>query len=279
MDHIPCSESDLWQHVRVPFFCQENYDGLAFSDYPLRKGWQDTNSSAINFAQRSQEEYSAFLQTWLFFGMLVEVLGVSVAMEDFVQDNQVTTRRLSKYTLQWYERLLHMSEDCRQECHRRAQQCLMKARDYCFTLLDETKPDCPLSPEVRLSIRILGESLSQTKHWIWRSMLGCDPTGYIDVRGKWGKSKLLERLLLEKKWCPNHIAFMQNYPPASSNSGLYYASSLHRPRLSLHVDCSVGRCVVGKVDPKSYQTNHSAVILPACDGNCPQIQPPLETIR
>lgn len=279
MDHIPCPESDLWQHVRVPFLCQENYDGLAFSDYPLRKGWQDTNSSAINFAQRSQEEQSAFLQTWLFFGMLVEVLGVSVAMEDFVQNNQVTTRRLSKYTLQWYERLLYMSEDCRQECHRRAQQCLIKARDYCFTLLDETKPDCALSPEVRLSIRILGESLSQTKHWIWRSMLGCDPTGYIDVRGKWGKSKLLERLLLEKKWCPNHIAFLQDYPPASSNSGLYYASSLHRPRLSLHEDCSVGRCVAGKVDPKSYQTKHSAVILPACDGNCPQIQPPLETIR
>jgi hypothetical protein len=279
MDHIPCSESYLWQHVRVPLLCEENYDGLAFSDYPLRKGWQDANSSVIKFDQHSQEEQSAFLQTWLFFGMLVEVLGVPVVMEDFVQDNQVTTRRLSEYTLQWYERLLSMSEDRRQECHMRAQQCLIKVRGYCLILLDETTPDCPLTPEVRLSIRILGESLSQTKHWIWRSILGRNPTGYLDVRGKWGKSRLLERLLLEKKWCPNHIAFLQNYPPASSNSGLYYASSLHRPRLRLHEDCSHSLCVAGKVDPKSYQTKHSDVILPTCDGNCPQIEPPLETIR
>lgn len=202
-----------------------------------------------------------------------------MAMEDFVQDDQVTTKRLLEYTLQWYERLLSMPEDCRQECHMRAQQCLWKVRDYCFTLLDETKPDSPLTPEVRLSILILGESLSQTKHWIWRGMHVCNPAGYIDIRGKWGKSDLLERRLLEKKWCPNHIAFLQNYPPASLNSGLYYVSSLHRPRLSLHEDCSVSRCIAGNADPKSYQTKYSDTILAACDGNGPQIRPPLEKIR
>lgn len=224
MDHLPCSENHLWQHVRVPYLCQEEYDGLAFSDYPVRKGWQDAHSRALDLSRRSRDDQSAFLQTWLFFGMLTEVFGVPVSTQDFVKDDQVTTERLSEYTLRWHERLLSMSGARRQECHITAQQCLRTVRDHCLTLLDETTSDCPLNPEIRLSVRILGESLSQTKHWIWMSILGHNPPGYIDVRSKWGPSKLLGEMLLEKNWCPNHINFLEHYPPASSNSGLYYAA-------------------------------------------------------
>lgn len=46
--------------------------------------------------------------------MLVEVLGVPVAMEGFVQDSEMTTRRLPDYTFQWYARLLSMPEQDRQ---------------------------------------------------------------------------------------------------------------------------------------------------------------------
>ena len=279
MDHIPCLEGDLWQHIRAPFLCRESYDGLSFSEYPVRKGWQSVESDTIEFDQRSPDESSAFLQTWLFFGMLMDVLDIPVALKDFIQDGYVTTKRLSQYTYQWYERLSSMSEEYRQDHHPRAQRCLMKVRDCCFTLLDESKPNCPLTSEICLSIRILGESLSQAKHWIWINMIGKNPTGYIDIRSKWGNSKLLERHLLERKWCPNHIAFLQDYPPASSNSGLYYASSLHRPRQRVHTDCSIEMCVASQTDTNSYQTKHSTRISPKCDGRCAKVQPSLDAIR
>jgi len=39
-----------------------------------------------------------------------------------------------------------MSDEQRQERHVKAQRCLIKARSHCFTLLDELKGECPLSP-------------------------------------------------------------------------------------------------------------------------------------
>lgn len=119
------------------------------SDYPVRKGWQDTHSQ------------SAFLQTWLFCGMLAEVLGVPVSTQNFAKDSQATTKRLS---VRSHEQLLSIFGARRQECHMTAQRCLTTVRDHCLTPLDETTQDCPLNPEIRLSIRILGKSLSQTKH-------------------------------------------------------------------------------------------------------------------
>src|SRR6266699_2791867 len=164
MDHIPCSKSHLWQHVHVPFLCHEEYDGLPFAEYPERKGWQGLHERVIHLSQCSRDDESAFFQTWLFFGMLNQVLGVPVPTRDFVEGDEITTRRLSEYTRRWYESLFSMSEARRQECHMTAQHCLIKVRGYCLTLLDETKPDCPLTQEIRLSIRILGEPLSQAKH-------------------------------------------------------------------------------------------------------------------
>lgn len=137
--------------------CQEEYDGLSFADYPVRKGWQDPNTETINLSQSPQEDQSAFLQTWLYFGMLTEVLGFPLKTQDFVEDKQVTTKRLPEYTHRWREQLLSMPETRRRERYAIAQGCLMKARDNCLRLLDESKPECPLTPEIRLTIRILGE--------------------------------------------------------------------------------------------------------------------------
>lgn len=90
---------------------------------------------------------------------------------------------------------------------------------------------------------------------------------------------LLEQRLLAQHWCPNHIAFLQSYLAASSNCGLYYASSLHRPRIGSHETCSVAACLARNVDPTKYQTKHSGISMPICDGNCPKIELQQEPIR
>ena len=37
------------------------------SEYPVRKGWQDTHSGALGLSQRSRADQSTFLQTWALF--------------------------------------------------------------------------------------------------------------------------------------------------------------------------------------------------------------------
>ncbi len=279
MNHIPCNKSTVWRNVCVPFLCQEWYDGLGFTDFPLRKGYQEPGSDALELGQHSWAEKSAFLQSWLYFGMLEEVLGFRVIKQDFIHEGNVDSSCLLQYILEWYNRVLAMSDEQRQESHLRAQRCLTKVRSLCMTLLDEEKDGCPLIPEVLLSIRILGESLSQAKHSIWWSILGRNPIEYIDARGKWGSSKLVAKQLMERGWCPNEVAFLQNYPPGSPNAGAYYASYLHRPHMGLHGQCSASRCAVGNVDVDTYQTKHCDTIAPACDGKCLHIQPSLKAIH
>jgi len=145
------------------------------------------------------------------YGFFCWNVGRSFGCQDFhvIQGDHVNTTCLPEYTLRWYRRVLSMSDGQRQECHVKTQRCLIKVQSHCFTLLNETKGEYPLIPEVCLSIRILGESLSQTKHSIWQNILGCNPAEYVDTRGKWGKSSLVERLLTERKWCPNEITFLQ----------------------------------------------------------------------
>ena len=192
-------------------------------------------------------------------------------MQDFVQDSHVKSTCLPEYTLEWYNRVLFMSHEERQECHLKAQRCLTKVRSHCLTLLNEQTDGCPLTPEVRLPIRILGESLSQTKHNIWWNIPECNPIEYIDTRGEWGNSNLVARQLMERRWCPNEIAFLQNYPPGSSNAGTYYASYLGRPEIGLHGQRTVDRYFVGNTDVETYQTKHSDAIAPACGGRCVHI--------
>lgn len=280
MDHIPCVESHLWRHVRVPFLCEEEYDGLGFADFPTRKGWHDSSDlapTAIRLSGRSAQEQSSFFQTWLFFGMLAEVLCVPIASHDFVDDGFVTTKRLPKHTFEWYNRLLAMRDDCRRKSLATSERCLLAARVRCFGLLDETqRPDCLVTAEIRLSISILGETLGQIFHSIRHSFEPRGPGGYIDVRNNWGYNRpLLHKLLLEQKhWCQNHVAFLENYLPASTNIGFYYAASLARPRMGYHGNCSAAACVAGLVhDPRAYETKHSDAVDPPCNGGCPQIEP------
>ncbi|KAF2472203.1 uncharacterized protein BDR25DRAFT_313370 [Lindgomyces ingoldianus] len=280
MDHIPCVESHLWEHIRVPFLGNEEYDGLGFADFPVRKKWQDASDATpdtIRLAGRSAQEQSSFFQAWLFFGMLTEVLSVEIAIQDFVVDGFVTTKRLPHYTSAWYKNVHAMSDDQRHDCFMRSERNLLAARVCRFSLLDKSqRPDCLVTPEIRLSISILGETLGQVHYSIRQSFESRAPGGYIDTRNKWGYNRMiLHKLLLEpKQWCPNHIAFLENYPPASTNILLYYAASLDRPRMGYHGDCSVHACMVGKVrNPKAYKTRHSDSSDPPCDGRCPEIEP------
>lgn len=286
MDHIPCVESKFWEHVRVPFLDNVEYDGLGFANFPARKGWQDGSGATlgtIRLAGRSAQQQSSFFQAWLFFGMLMEVLSVEIATKDFVVDGFVTTKRLAHYTHAWYENIHTMSDDQRQASFKRSERTLSTARACRFSLLDETqRADCLVAPEIRLSISILGETLSLIYHSIRHSLRSQVPGRPIDVRSKWGYNRtILQKRLLERElWCPNHVTYLEQYPPASANILLYYAASMNRPRMAYHGHCSAHTCQVGKVhDPIAYKTKHSDSSAPPCDGRCPEIEPTQARIR
>lgn len=85
MDHIPLPHSPVRSQCRVRYVCTEDYDGGPLLFYPARQGRQEflaeayttlkvhsveTNKVVDDLGQTSGEETAAFLQTWLFFGLL-----------------------------------------------------------------------------------------------------------------------------------------------------------------------------------------------------------------
>ena len=98
MEHLPRrigQEKSIFP--AIPYLCQDRYDGGTFLDYPRRLGlpnFEDTRqfcgratlsrANQILLAAMPIAELEPFLQNWLFFGLLKEVLGDLYRHEDFV---------------------------------------------------------------------------------------------------------------------------------------------------------------------------------------------------
>ena len=107
MDHLSLPNDPLFvESDIVHFVCVEEYDGGPFLTYPLRKGRAYMVPAAGHVSYLDYEllyptpvsELESFLQTWLFFGLLREILGELYHHEDFVivgEKNLSSTRVVS----------------------------------------------------------------------------------------------------------------------------------------------------------------------------------------
>src|SRR5437764_1147748 len=88
MDHIPLPSSPVHPHPKVPYFIlpHHTYDNLSFVTFPSRIGVPATEFNYGNPTLTWTETVS-FFQSWLYFGFLISVLGVSgmeIDIADFV---------------------------------------------------------------------------------------------------------------------------------------------------------------------------------------------------
>lgn len=90
MDHLLRPEG-VENFIKVTYNARESeyYDGKGFMGFHKRRGWTEQDLlGENNFGGRSSEDVERFFQTWLFFGMAIEVLkaaGISVQTEDFLR--------------------------------------------------------------------------------------------------------------------------------------------------------------------------------------------------
>ena len=79
---------------------EDDEEGLVpFLTYPRRKYWRDEDILRPNSSGRSKAEIASFLQRWLFFGLLSDILRTPIKRSDFVIQNEkdeavLTTKRL-----------------------------------------------------------------------------------------------------------------------------------------------------------------------------------------
>ncbi len=86
MDHLSKPENPF-KPLAIPFLGAPHYDGGDFAGYPERMGFNIEIMPLGLVRDKSLDDVAAFLQMWLYFGTLKEVLGIceiSFEIKDFV---------------------------------------------------------------------------------------------------------------------------------------------------------------------------------------------------
>jgi hypothetical protein len=222
----------------------------------------------------------SFLQEWLFFGLMYEVLNSCGAVlenfDDFVlvgDDGKklVTTSRLPEYIEKWQTAEKALSDDCRMRVLAAVNGTLTEARvivgkltlvatDYSVTL--------PMDDSILLSIVILGETLEFSKMNIFKNFTG----GPAVPMSYWGNRHFLGRLLRDLGCCPNQIRMFESTVSAATMYYAYRADLLQDGRN--HEKCNTDGCVAYQIDPRTYKTLHKSR---TC--TCEHVEPPINKIK
>ncbi|KAI9812575.1 MAG: hypothetical protein M1827_004564 [Pycnora praestabilis] len=269
MDHLT-DDTSLKSSVQVPLLQTPTYtplyDSQGFYEYPDRQGWVAFEFlEEGNFTQsgtRSPEEAACFLQAWLFFGCLAEYLGDTFNYSDFVEPGAdgralVNTKTLHQLLRDRRETFLRDPQTLRT-----CLGCLQGQFGVFFTLSRYAAlfdPDhkffdkCPVSPEVALSIIILGETLEYHLTTVLDNVQL--PYNAIDFNVPY-KAELPMSLLRENNWCNGEILVCRrNY----SASILMLMTCLgKRAQQRSHSRCNpTGRCRALDIDEATYETKHT----------------------
>lgn len=273
MDHIPRVTNPVYPPLQVPCLSHGPFEQStgAFEDYPTQRGWDVLLLKRGIFTQHSVEDTRAFLQDWLFFGLLYEILGDDFTKDFFlqwdVQYNQamITTANLVPSLTTRFQQIRTnsvRSQDGKTQAIAdldRIDGALCTLSFFCnLAVADEgdntvsspSQPQWPLSPAVDLSIRVLGQLVSSAVQ-LTGMFLKHSPAPSLTFPG----GNFTQARMRQAGWCPSDIAMVSEYMSATS---LYYASSLRRSQLHTdHSNCTRQLCLATQLDPRTYQTAHS----------------------
>ena len=279
------------------------YDGRGFEGFPQRykEHLRHSIEGDANQAYEKEEEANiTLLQSWLYFGLISEVLGKFVRWQDFVTHNHenrpmITLQRLmlSGELEIWKKSIDDLSEDNRIRRILEIEFCLAQARHITsqepigpFSTADQV----PFLEHVLLSIRTLGIIFDSYLDRFWRESRKT-MVSLADGRA-WGIGKLIEERMLGNAqvsknvlgngWCKNDFRRLSQRLPATA---MYYLGSLSKPAFGriddeisaaseAHKQCSEVQCVVENVNEDSYKPAH----MPGCEG-CPEIGPNMDEIE
>ena len=264
MEHLPTVPTATVQGLEtVPYVCEKSYDGGPFLTYPVRENRPEIIPDAANAGKKflweyekhhptPNKEFEAFCQTWLFFGLINELLGNICTSVDFVRPGKIgdcrtiSTSRLPVLIEQWVKSVQNSSSTMTYEhvakCLRLTHQTLLAAG-----------PEFDLS--VKFCIASVGELFEHAANRAFRiENLVLDNQCPAAWRMLFGETTLTERLG-KSGWCPSQIEIMVR-SPTSLQSTYFFASMYDPVSAGLHGRCDNLKCVTYQTDLEGYASRH-----------------------
>src|ERR1700722_2034522 len=262
MDHLP-AVSRIKESVE--YIVEDEYDYEGFFGYPVRQGWnREKLLRSGDFEGKDVRKFESFLQSWLFFGLLAEVLDVRVDAADFTyspdgRSKLITTAKLPKFLEEWAEREMAAQTQDRNPRMVRVELVLDQARSlvskYWSVKTADGASKWPINRFLSLSLMVLGETLAHAKAKILTATGSKIPGWHDDITRGWGNSKELLQRMKRAGWCPHSVHMVQGLMRGHV-SGLYYASTFPRP-VKHHAKCTTMECKAEQVSNDKYDPKHA----------------------
>ena len=278
MNHLPLPHESPYHHLHVPYLDCIPHDNGSWYSYPQRHGWQVHRNKSKTVLLRDGEkrsiaENAAFVQSWLHFALLREVLRDLLNVEQFRRKQADGTIALSTDRLE--PLLARWSLDCgygKEELNG-LYKLLIEHRT--IGLLMSLTMDLGDS-SILLSIAALNErllaavmdlhvhrGLETPVNQAWRLRQNDLP----DI------GQPILDLMRTRGWCPYDLRRLDT--EIKEVSILYYYSNLKAPRSSKdHSGCLKERCLTMLTNPATYKLSHRR----GCH-NCPLLSANLTDIE
>ena len=286
MDHVPYPQDPAWPLIEIPYLCAdlEEYDGLDFINYPVRQGWaQEAHSD--QWMDCPWETAAKRAQNWLYFGLLLEVIGPFYKKELFlrkISNNDgylIHTSKLPKILQDWSRsvrgtRFQIFRSSKVQEVSQRCREIFWETNMQ-SDRLDRNSSDCRT---ITLGIKVLLQSLQNAV-----SGLAPKDEASISQMNSVSRARLLYLRMVRTGWCESQTYWLtHNYTVIMAN----YLAALPRRFVGLdHKDCNSRACTANDVNEMTYQTAHTTegcqcefkgpgearILQPIKEGNIPLI--------
>lgn len=248
------------------------------ADTRYSRGDYGTDDTQISSRNRNNANFD-HLQSWLFFGLLQEVTGKSVDLEEF-RDRPptdpsrptLTTKTLPSIISEWETRFKGLTSSEARTCEMlRAYRALKTARLFVkehFSMRQcrdgSSEVSIKRNDALGLSLMVLGETLSYTASKIFADS-PMIKGWYGDPRESWGRSPLLKTFFNREKWCSYTWSELCGRFQ-HRNIAILQAIAAHKARLTIqtfadHSGCSPRNCT-------SITRNPFEDRMPECVAGC-----------
>ena len=268
MDHLILDE-DSFEYPEIPYLESASgsvYDNAGFADFPQRVGWSWPEIRAIAQKQppmverRSHEEVAAFVQAWMYFGLIHGLTMLPVDTSKYVHRNThgrlvVTSKPLLGH-LQAWQSMLASQKDQGLEIVAHVDK-LWKISHYFLFHLAVMWEDL-LPQTVRASIVVLHQTLALAKMSLYPNSY--NPPSLCNFHDYFHKQ--IRAPLVEHGWCRMTVHRLgQLLSPLT----LYHMASIKKAlpsKSNSHTDCSNHLCQLSKPSREAFKFQHT---VPKCE--------------
>lgn len=263
MDHLSKPANALQTSIPVPLLPYIAYDFGGIGGFGSRKGYVKNGHLDPS---RTSLELASLVQSWLYFGLLSELLGRSVGPNDLAatdapspaDSDNLCTLRLPALLDEWQASLRGMGVWACDERLHVAWKTINTAIDL-SGICDGSEPvESAQYASVMLSVKLL---LVTVVH-MYNAFAPNDIISFRDPRlfplplpyaRTAAAAGLLQRYMVDAKLCPqaiDRICLSYNYLTA------LYLLQLPRHRVADHTGCSRSRCIAYNTKTAGYQSKH-----------------------